>query len=354
METILTQKGTGALLDNRNSLERLRDFRFEESITAPDPVSWREKSESEWRKFPIFNQNGSGSCVAQSMAKLLGINYFLENGSYVHFSASHIYKRRMNRPTAGMLGYDAFKIAQSGVTLEELTPSQEMNDEEMDSIDIPEYKQKVGELFKIKNYLQFNAGDIDKVASIIQRTKKGVMVWFYWMPEEWMNIPVVKYPSLLVEKAYRHSVVAVDYTLYKGEKAIIIEDSWGSSYGLAGQRIITESFFKQRNFFCAYPMNFSFSGTNEPPYHSFSRPLEFDITLSKIDVDVASLQEILKYEGLFPTNLASSGIYGAVTANAVLKFQKKYFVDSDIELDKLQGRRVGAKTLSVLNRHYGL
>ena len=50
-----------------------------------------------------------------------------------------------------MNGVDAFNIARKGVTLEELVPSQNMNDATMDGIEVQKYKEEVGEIFKIGN-----------------------------------------------------------------------------------------------------------------------------------------------------------------------------------------------------------
>ena len=344
-------KGTGANIDTRSEQEKSKDYKFEELVANTIPVNWVEKPASEWRKFPIFNQNGSGSCVAQTMAKLMGIMYWLKNGIYVHFSSAHIYQRRSNRPIGGMAGVEAFNIARQGVTLEELAPSQNLNDAQMDAVNVEDYKQKVGEIFKIGNFLVVPIGDIDTVASIIQTTQKGVMVWFYFKNDEWTTRPTVKYPELDVRGATtaRHSVTAVDFALVGGKKCLIISDSWGSSYGQAGQRIIDEDFFKARNFFVAYPMNFAFEeGTTKPKY-TFSKDLNFEQT----DPDIKALQDILKYEAFFPVNTNSTGYYGAVTAKAVLAFQQKYKVASEAELIQLAGRIVGVKTREKLNELYG-
>ena len=64
--------------------------------------------------------------------------------NYVEFSPCHIYTRRANKPHGGMAGVDAFKIAQKGVTLETLVPSQDFTDEILDNTIIPKYKEDVG------------------------------------------------------------------------------------------------------------------------------------------------------------------------------------------------------------------
>lgn len=352
---------SGAVIDTRTEEEKSKDYLFEETVAAVNPVNWIEKPQSEWRKFPIFNQNGSGSCVAQTLAKLLGILYWLKNTLYVHFSATHIYQRRSNKPSGGMAGVDAFNIAQKGVTLEELVPSQGMTDKQMDDAVIPQYKQDVGAIFSIPNYVSLPIKNIETIASVIQTTGKGVMVWFYFQGDEWTDVPKVLNPNLNLSapSTGRHSVTAVDFTLFEGEKALIIDDSWGVGYGKSGQRIIKESFFNARNWFAAYPIAFKFDDQTQPqpepqpqpnkPKYTFAQVLLFGMR----NADVKALQDILKFEGLFPTNISSTSYYGAITAKAVLAFQKKYQVASAEELNSLQGRRVGTKTIAKLNQLYG-
>ncbi len=367
---------SGALIDTRPKEEKEKDYHFGEIVVAANPVNWVEKPQSEWRKFPIFNQDGSGSCVAQTLAKLLGILYWLKNQLYVHFSATHIYQRRANKPASGMAGVDAFSIAQKGVTLEELVPSQDMNDSQIDGIEIPQYKQDVGSVFKIGNYVSLPIKDIDTIASVIQTTGKAVMVWFYFNRDEWTDVPTIKNPNLdlYAGDTSRHSVTAVEFTLYQGEKALIIEDSWGRNFGLNGQRVITEDFFKVRNWFAAYPINFAFDDQTQPqpqpvpvkPKYTFTKPLVFipwdsaknqpaNLALHESQkADVVALQNILKYEGYFPANVSSTGYYGSITAKAVYAFQVAHKVASLSELDSLGGRRVGEKTIKALNEIYSL
>ena len=367
---------SGALIDVRPEEEKENDYHFGEIVAAANPVSWVEKPQSAWRKFPIFNQDGSGSCVAQTLAKLLGILYWLKNQLYVHFSATHIYQRRLNKPSGGMAGVDAFNIARKGVTLEELVPSQNMADPQMDGAEIPQYKQDVGSVFKIGNYVSLPIKDIDTIASVIQTTNKAVMVWFYFKSDEWSDVPTVKYPdlNLYAGDTSRHSVTAVDFALYQGKKALIIEDSWGQFFGLNGQRVITEDFFRARNWFAAYPINFAFDDQTQPqpqpvpvkPKYAFTKPLVFilwdnaknqpaNMALHESQkTDVVALQNILKYEGHFPSNVTSTGYYGSITAKAVYAFQVAHKVAPLSELDSLRGRRVGEKTIKALNEIYSL
>lgn len=385
-ETIQAAPFLGILFDERpEEVKQTQDVQFAEVVASVNPVQWREKPTAEIRKFPIFNQNGSGSCVAQTTAKLAGIMYWLDNGKtdYVHFSATHIYQRRSNKPAAGMAGENAFQIAAEGITLEELVPSQNMSDEQMDSVVIQKYKVDVGKIFKFGKPVEVPAGDIETVASVIQTTGKGVMVWFYWLIDEWTSIPVVKYPNLNLYAATtaRHSVTAVDFTILGpsnvpnnpevwGKKALVIDDSWGSSYGAAGQRFVTEDFFKARNWYSRHVQRFTFQEAQEDApvtpslKYYFSNKLEFipwdakknqpqNMVLHEAQKkDVVALQNILKAEGFLAKNVDSTGYYGALTALAVLELQKKYLTVPLQDLLDLGGKSVGPKTLEFLNQKY--
>src|SRR3990167_4423797 len=126
---------------------------------------------------------------------------------------------------------------------------------------------------------------------------------------EWKNEPVIINSNLDLNAltTNRHSVVAVDFTLYKGKKSLIIDDSWGFASAMNGQQ----------------------------------------------NDDIKMLQNILKNEGLFPSNPnMNTGYYGAITAKAVLQWQIKHSVADLLELNSLAGRRVGEKTIKKLNEIY--
>lgn len=341
----------GVIIDATTEKQLANIYKFSEIVSAVEPVNWVEKLQSQWRKFPIFSQNGSGSCVAQTLRKLYGVYLWLKTGVWVDLSASHIYQRRVNRPQGGMGGDDAFKIAQKGTTLEQFAPSENMTDAQMDTVNVSPFMEKVGEVFKLGAYVTVSPADIDTVASIIQKTGKAVMLWVYFKHDEWGNVPVVLYPDLQRDalSTARHSIAAVDYTLYQGKKALIIDESWGLTTAMNGQRVITEDFFKARCFFVAHFQNFAFEeATITKPKHSFITPFEFGSTSDH----VKALQEILKYEGLYPTNIEATGYYGAITATGVLKWQVEHNVAPITVLAPLAGRRVGTKTIVSLNQIY--
>lgn len=344
----------GVIEDYRTSGEKEKDWQAEE-IAEFGGVEWVEKKPEEWRKFTIRNQANSSTCVAQTGAKMLGIENQLEENKFVDFSARDIYERRINKPEGGMWGTDALGImTKHGATTEERLPSQMMSESQIEAPFTRTAEDiAIGLKYRSGGYVQlpFN---IDAIASIIQNEKRGVMLFFYFKRDEWKDVPIVKYPNAQRSDSdvVRHAVTGVDVTLWKGEKAIVIEDSWGTFVGFKGQRVITESFLKKRIFFAGYvlPLKNEVPGLDvAKPKYTFNRALSFGM---RNNADVRALQNILKFEGLFPSNVPSTGNYLQLTAKAVLEWQKKNAVASENELTRLQGRTIGPKTRAKLNSLY--
>lgn len=268
---------------------------LKEIVGTVNTVKWEEKSE--YRTFPTFFQSNSFSCVAQSMAKIAGIIYKQKYGKYIKFSPAFIYKRRANRPEGGMRVDDVYRIVnEKGVNLYDFQPSDGLDDFLLDSQKEEKHYEDIASLFKLGSRISVPI-DIDSIASVIQTTGKGVMLWFSFAYNEWVKVPTIKTdrPNLA------HSVVAVDFTLWNGKKALVIEDSWGEPV-----KIITEDFFR-RCYQASYPMNFKFDTTDKP----------------KFDGTITSLQNCLKYLGHFPSNIESTGFFGELTKQALIKFQKQ-------------------------------
>lgn len=336
---------SGALEDTRTAARRSKDWPQNEVVTAPVQAQWTEKPQASWRRFPIFNQDGSGSCVMQTQCKELGIMRFLNDGEYVHFSVADGYQRRANFPQGGMGSDDARRVAREGITLEALVPSQNMSDEQLDAVHVKPYERQIGAVLAAPNSLALPIGDIESVASTIQATGKGVMVWFYFRNDEWTNKPTVIDPNLnrFDPSTARHSVTAVDFTLQGGEKCLVIEDSWGPGFGFSGQRVITESWYRARNIFAGYLVNFDFQeGGVAKPKHRFLSDLEIGMQGD----EVRALQDCLRYDGDFPANADSAGAFGPLTQAAVQAFQVNHSV---IAAGAPGYGRVGPRTRAALN-----
>jgi hypothetical protein len=156
------------------------------------------------------------------------------------------------------------------------------------------------------------------------------MVWYYFKYDEWArNVPQVFYPNLSLygSESLKHSVVAVDYTLYNGKKALIIDDSWGAGNStINGQRVITEDFHTQRNYYAGYALDFNFeTGLEEKPKWTFTKDLSWGM---KNDKDVEMLQRCLAYLKLFPNEGYFTGNFYGLTLDAVKKFQAQYGIQN--------------------------
>ena len=316
---------TGALLDTRTEEEVKKDFLFEEIVSSPAPVSWRGKTQEELRIFPVINQSSSSSCVAQTIRKMALIHNWLNEQSILDFSATSIYTHRANKPSGGMIGVDAFNIwRKRGIALEALVPSNNMTEQAMDSLKIEPHEEAIAEHFAISGFLQPPTRDIEAIASIIQHTKKPVMVWYYFTHAEYSKlVPEIQDTSLELRggKTSRHSVTAVDFSVLEdGRKALLIEDS--AHFGGLARRWITEDFHNERNFFAAYTMNFKYGeGDAWLPSPVPSKPKT--VRFGDRGDDVVALQRRLQQLGVFPSNVTTTGYFGAITLRAVKEFQSQ-------------------------------
>jgi peptidoglycan hydrolase-like protein with peptidoglycan-binding domain len=307
----------GLIEDPRSVEEKLKDYRSEE-IAMVAPIKWVEKSESEWRKFPVFSQNQSSSCVAQATAKALGIENYLEEQKFVHFSARDIYVRRMNYPGEGMYFADALNIGYKfGATVEQLMPSQGLSESAMnilnDRTPLTEIIAKVG---KGGNYFSLPV-DIESIASIVEPSGKPVIIGVRFGPNEWFGkkVPEVLNPTGI----WGHGICVTNAILYQGKKALIIEDSAYYDANKEAVRIITEDWFKSyRIVFAGYFSFLQNTGTETKPKYLFNKDLKYGMTNNN---DIKKLQECLAYLKLFPNRTEFTGNFYGLTLKGVIAFQ---------------------------------
>ena len=342
----------GLLNDPRPLIEKEKDYLAEE-IFEFSPHVWKERNEKDWRKYPIFNQDGSSSCVSMAVSKAMGIENVIEENKFVHFSARDIYTRRKNFPYKGMYFQNGMEIAsKSGSTIEQLMPSQKLQETDMNrSYDRTNLTEQVALPGKMGGYFRLPI-DIDKIAKVIESTKKGILLGVKFGPNEWNR----KVPKVLIsysQSKYGHAVVATNAILYNGKRSLIIEDSWGPNKGINGRRILTEDWFETNKvIFAGYFQKLDNKWRDKEKPSSVKCYFEKDLRRGQQTLQVEKLQEVLQLEELFPINVITSGWYGPITAKAVLAFQKKYKVASIEELESLAGRRVGLQTRQTLNELY--
>ena len=292
-----------------------RQIHFNEIVASANPVEWKELDTKDLPEYTVYDQSQTLSCVAHTRALMASIMYKLRTNKWVDFSPSWIYWFRINFPDGGMQATDSFEIIANKKGLLPLSffgvPKTE---KEINSLKPEAYFNDIADGLKADRLIVLPAGDFDTVASVMQTTGKPVMVWFYITNKEWKDVP-----TAIRKSDAHHSVTFIPPTdpskptwgLYKGKKAIVIQDSWGlKSTSFKGKRIITEDFFKARNSYADYFMRFKFDqGSGGKPSYVGS---------------IISLQKCLQYEGLFPSNVSFVEIHGPITKEAVNKFQIKY------------------------------
>lgn len=268
---------------------------------------WREKKQSEWKKYPIKDQDGSSACVWFAVAKVLGMENEIEEGEYVDLAPRSGYRFRVNYPELGSYFPDVLDfVSDKGLSLEFLVPSNGKNETQMNDVsDIKISDKQIARIFRAGGFVSIDPADINTMAKLVD-IGKGLVMGFRFTRDEWQNVPVVKNNL----RTLGHGVAGVDRTLWKSkDKSIIMDESWGIGTAMEGQRVITETFLKERCFFCAYLL----------PKRNDWR----DVPLPVYDGTTGSLQACLIYEKLLIID-KPTGYFGPLTANAIKGLQKRY------------------------------
>lgn len=293
-------------------------YKAVEIYSAFDAVVWTEKKPEEWKRFlPIRNQNGSGACVSYAVATLLGVENYLEEGKFVNLSPRAIYARGY-QPEGGMFYEQALKLgSDNGSSLENLIPSDLKNEEEMRKLeDEKESDRLIGKIYRGGAFI-YLPKDIDAVASFIQKGK-AVAIGTRFNSGGFSNGEVI----LTENGTYGHAITGVDFTLWKGEKALVFQNSWGSSWGFNGLGIITETQFKSGG----YVLSTYYEELKNEVRTDIKPRLKLYATSMKVgdsNGEVMKMQIMLQYFGFFPAGVKCTGYYGGITRQAVKDYQLK-------------------------------
>ena len=332
----------GASPDIRTDEEKLLDFTYTEVLGSGVPtINWIEKPESEWRKLSIRNQITSSSCGGQAGAK--GEEAFTGNVE----SANPIYRNRSNYPDGGMYMQEIGSILKAkGTCLESESPSQNMTEEQMNAVILPSLTPDV-----VSAYYTLPAGeslDMDAIATALDEGH-AVIILISSNDTEYGSIPVYNGQPT----TFGHFVCCVpsNYTLYNGEKALIIDDSCAphSTINQQGQRIFTESWLKQRSvgFLGLIPAS---TEQTQTIHYQFNTDLSYGMMNNP---DVVALQNILKVEGCMTTSIPSTGNFLSATKAGVIKLQTKYATEILVPAGLLSPTGFcGPATRSFLNIKY--
>jgi hypothetical protein len=291
-------------IDTQTQEQKDKNYTHKEVCLGVAPVVWEERPYND--PFTSRDQDGSGSCVTQTYASELEQYFYLKYGIIMDFSASLPYQFRTNKESSGCSSVDIYDVfPKLGNVFEHFMQSQKMSDEQIMAVSRPSYITELAQIYKIGRVSL--PIDFDTVASTIQVTGKGVMLWFKFSVDEWCrDIPVVSDKPI----TSGHSVKAFDPILKNGIQYIPIKESWAKTSSYNGVRLITREYFNARCFLASYLMNFKFEvGSSERPH---------------FDGSIISVQKCLQYEGLFALNVPFAENWGPITRSACAKFQKRY------------------------------
>lgn len=299
----------GVAEDPRTPEQMVRDYSHKSLVGAPT-IEWKEKTPEQWTRYVDREQDGSLSCMAQAGAKALEVMKKVFKMINEVYSAHPPYRSRLNFPSGGMWTQDLGDVYKKvGTTLESLDVSQRIGESEMNrdiTVDTP---------FHIGGYAFPNCKSIDEIAEAIE-THKHCVLTFHANKSEWTDIPKFNGGEI----NFGHGICAVDYFIWKGEKAVLLEDSTGhfNSFDKKGARIITESYLKMR---CTSAIYF----TLEPPQYLFSVLMKQG---SKGN-EVKELQKRLNKEVPSIAPLVTDGDFGKKTKVKVVYYQEAHKLTPD-------------------------
>ena len=280
------------------------------------------------------------NCVAATKATQLEWEIKRLTGEWIELSPLSIYRERMNK-TPGMWVHDAHNIIKKkGATLEALLKSENLTEHEATIAKLTTTAEAYAKaLTAIDFSYLYLPIDADRIATALEMGH-AVGIILFANRDEYTNVPYVKDSNLTFATAtIRHSITLLDYFIYNGKKAFWAIDSWGVGHAQGGYRIITEDFLNQRVTTADYFDKFILDAHNKQSY-DFHQNLKY----GDKNEQVVFLQNFLKERGYFPTNQVSTGFYGVITANAVLKWQLDNKVDTEAELLRLKGHYFGPKS----------
>lgn len=333
----------GILEDTRSESEKAKDWQAEELASAGSLTpKFRTVKKNKWKKYTVRNQNGSGSCVSQALAKGFEVLYKLKTGKTVMFSSVPIYQKRKNAPDAGMFIFDAFGIAvKSGTCPEKNCVSQLMTDKQMDSTKLPDNFEDLNNFLDAVAYVSITK-DFDYVAGWVE--KYGYAQLHIAADRKCWSRDFPKLGS--ANRGIRHAIAVIDAVTFDAVKYLVIEDSWGEFGEFVGQRLITREVFEDMYTSAAGFTVLEYDVSDVPKFAAFNTKMEF----GQRSVEISRLQKYLKAKGFFPSNQDTTGYYGAVTQLAVYNFQIAKQVASPLVLNKYKGQYCHDSTLAAINR----
>lgn len=314
------KKYQGDLPDNRKPQEQLKDFSSEEInlSSVVKPVTKKEAITNA-KAYIKRNQYSKSSCVPSSICNALW------NTEQVELADEFLYTLRANKPQEGCFWADiADKVIKFGICKRSLMP--EVKTENEANAIVPTTNQ----YSDAENHKQLAYVYVSNHAEFVKFLNSGYSIPFsiFANSKEWsQEFPKVLDQTLTVSKApINHAICGIQNTWYqeKGKDYFIITDS--SHFGKIYLRHIDADFFNARFKHGMYFIDLSFEEPKKwiTPKKYKGYKFTRDLDVGSRGQDVNDLQEILKANGYFPTNIGTTQYFGGITRQAVKEFQKAH------------------------------
>lgn len=293
-------------IDNQSPEEKEKNYKQSEVVASVALPTFPAKERENFLRYPIRSQGKSSRCVTFTLAKELSIWFYQKYGVWVDFSTCFNYQLRSNPEVEGCSSYDVFTLfPKLGNIFEQFMLGDGLGEKECMAVKMPSYAKDMAKFIEFKKIAL--PIDFDTVASTLQKTGKGVMLWFKFNKYEWKDIPITSQQA----STSGHSITAIEPITYKGVEYILCDESWGLGYSMDGQRLISRDYFNARCYQASYIMSFDMT-----PRKAIERP--------KFDGSIMSAQRCFKWEGLFANNIDEIESWGNITRKACKEFQKRY------------------------------
>ncbi len=347
----IEEEYNGIALDTRSNKEIKKDWNAKDLVSGyiKEPIF---KTINNINEIPLYfrrDQDGSGSCVAQSLAKLIEVILLKKKGIHYKFSATPIYQKRSNKPEGGMIGQDAMDIVVKFFTcLEEMVKSENMNDSMMDSlpVDVNQLLSFTATFFKENNisfsYFVDNSPTFNEMAQYVEN--EGGAIAF--ISSDYQNWCKDRPTNIDNKRTIGHSTCYHELINMNGEDLIVLDESWGkystSEMGDRGQRLMDKDTFEGTAFFVGVLVLHEYK-ENKVDYSKYvSLPI---MQYKDNKPQVQDLQQMLLEYGSFPSNIGKDNNFGNQTRKALLKWQLENLSTSKTLLNLWGGRYFGSASI---------
>lgn len=345
----MEQEYNGIALDTRSNEEIRKDWNAKDLVKGyiKEPLF---RAINSIASIPLYfrrDQDGSGSCVAQSLAKLIEVILFKKRGIKFKFSATPIYQKRSNKPESGMIGQNAMDIVIKFFTcLEDMVKSENMNDTMMDAmpVDVQELAKFTAKFFKENNvsfsYFVDNSPTFYELAQYIEN-EGGAIAFISSDYTNWCKDRPTTSPDN--KRNIGHSTCYHELINLNGEDLIVLDESWGkystSEMGDRGQRLMDKATFEDTAFFVGVLVLHDY----KPSVLDYSKYINLPIMQYKDNrPEVQDLQQMLLEYGSFPSNIGKDNNFGNQTRKALLKWQLENLSTSKTLLNLWAGKYFGS------------